>query len=334
VARIYAKLLHSMGVIGSHILVETSGAKLAYQGPEAITKQVEKLIDIHNGGVLFVDEAYQLTSRHSPGGGRQVLDIILTEMENHIGKLVVIFTGYAKEMESFFEHNPGLSSRIPHTLRFEDFDLWELLQILWNKIQAEYGAETKIEGGKNSKYMRIAVRRLARARGTRGFGNARAVENLLHKISERQAKRLANAIRAQRRGDNQKAQSGNLNPDAQDPQGGDNQQTHGKGNNQVLNYGEFTKEDLIGPEPGLALENCYPWMELQALIGLDAVKTTALNMFHMIDTNYERELKEQTPFDFPLNRVFFGSPGTGKTTVAKLYGQILAHLGLLSRGDG
>ena len=34
-----------------------------------------------------------------------------------------------------------------------------------------------------------------------------------------------------------------------------------------------------------------------------------------------------------LNRVFLGSPGTGKTTIVKLYGQVLADLGLLSNGE-
>ncbi|KAK4238069.1 P-loop containing nucleoside triphosphate hydrolase protein [Achaetomium macrosporum] len=49
--------------------------------------------------------------------------------------------------------------------------------------------------------------------------------------------------------------------------------------------------------------------------------------------NYERELDEQPPVRVSLNKLFLGSPGTGKTTVAKYYGQILADIGLLSRGE-
>lgn len=57
-------------------------------------------------------------------------------------------------------------------------------------------------------------------------------------------------------------------------------------------------------------------------------------MFGFIETNYHRELKEMPPIELSLNRVLPGSPGTGKTSVAKLYGWISADLGILSNGEG
>ena len=278
--------------------METTGSRLANDGVAGIKKHIE---EIHNagGGALFLDEAYQLVDQHN-FGGRQVLDFLLAEMENNVGKIVFILAGYNKEMEKFFEHNPGLPSRVPYTLQFTDYQDDELLWMLQQRIEKRYESKMAIEGGKDSLYMRIVVRRLGRGRDRPGFGNARALQTTYSKIAERQADRLK---RERRDG---------LCP------------------NDFL----LTKEDLIGPDPSQAILSSTAWEKLQELTGLTAVKESIKGMIDRISVNYEREMMEKSPLATSLNRVFLGNPGTGKTSVAKLYGQILADLGLLSNGEG
>lgn len=251
--------------------------------------------------MIFIDEAYQLTSPQN-FGGKEVLDFLLPEMENNVGKIVFVLAGYDKEMESFWEHNPGLRSRVPYTLRFSDYEDKELLSILSGLVDKEWQGRMKIdeEGGIKGLSGRIAIRRLGAMRGKPGFGNARAVQNLLSVIRERQANRLS-ALRMK-----------NLSPDP------------------LL----LTRGDIIGPAPANVEEQSSAWKKLKIMIGLRAVKDEVTNLFRMMKTNYERELKEKFPYAVSFNRVLIGNPGTGKTTVAKLYGEILKDLGILSNGEG
>ncbi|KIJ57325.1 hypothetical protein M422DRAFT_73113 [Sphaerobolus stellatus SS14] len=298
IARLYAKFLSSTQVIPSDTFVETTGSRLGMEGPSAAKKQLEGILS-SGGGVFFIDEAYQLTGPNSIQGS-QVLDFLLAEMENNIGKIVFIFAGYNKEMEKFFEHNPGLNSRVPYRLQFKDYTDEELLDMLEGLIEKKWKGRMKIEGdGIQGLYGRIAIRRLGAGRESPGFGNARALANLLARISERQSERIS------------KERQMGISPD------------------------DFwlAKEDIIGPEPSKVMKNNEAWKKLQNMIGLVPVKETIANLFTMLQMNYERELAEKKPHLVSLNRVFIGSPGTGKTTVAKLYGKILADLGLLSNGE-
>ena len=129
VARIVARAFRALGIAKTGQLVETDRAGLVgtYAG-ETATKTNAK-VDEAIGGVLFVDEAYQLVSGDNDNYGKEAIAALINRMDDDRDKLIVVAAGYTDEMRDFLDANPGMRSRIARTIEFPDYSAAELAAI-------------------------------------------------------------------------------------------------------------------------------------------------------------------------------------------------------------
>ena len=183
VARLVGRLYKDIGLLAKGHVVEVGRAELigGYIGQTAIrTKNIcEKAL----GGVLFIDEAYSLDV-DGRDYGQEAIETILTFMEEHRGKIVVIVAGYPKEMEKFLDSNPGLRSRFDTAIHFDDYSIKELMQIFESLlVENQYDIT---DGAR-----RAVVRHLMDLHMREVGGNARLVRNVFQQLVAHQAMSLA-----------------------------------------------------------------------------------------------------------------------------------------------
>ena len=185
IARLMARIYHSLGILSKGQLVEVdrSGLVAGYVGQTAI--KTRKIIEKAMGGVLFIDEAYALNGGSENDFGQEAIDTILKAMEDNRDDLVVIVAGYDGLMDDFIHSNPGLESRFNRFLHFEDYSTDEMMQIF--EMQCRKGCYT-LEG-QAAEMVRDFIRE--ENDGGISFGNARGVRNLFEQIVVQQANRLA-----------------------------------------------------------------------------------------------------------------------------------------------
>jgi len=136
------------------------------------------------GGVLFIDEAYYLyRPENERDYGQEAIEILLQVMENNREDLVVFLAGYKDRMDTFFQSNPGMSSRIAHHLDFPDYATDELLQIAERMLDAQH---YHFGAGAREVFRDYIVRRAQQPH----FANARSIRNALDRARLRQASRL------------------------------------------------------------------------------------------------------------------------------------------------
>ncbi|HZH06777.1 MAG TPA: AAA family ATPase, partial [Lautropia sp.] len=130
VAMRMAQILHRLGYVRKGHLVAVTRDDLVGQYIGHTAPKTREVLKKAMGGVLFIDEAYYLyRPENERDYGQEAIEILLQVMENQRDDLVVILAGYKNRMDTFFQSNPGLSSRIAHHLDFPDYSPPELLQI-------------------------------------------------------------------------------------------------------------------------------------------------------------------------------------------------------------
>ena len=185
VARLVSQIYRTLGVLRRGHLVETDRAGLVagYVGQTAI--KVKEAATRALGGVLFIDEAYTLSSGGANDFGQEAVETLLKMMEDHRDELVVIVAGYTGRMQEFLDSNPGLRSRFNKHIHFDDYGVEQLVKIFKTFCQkADFKLTEGAEGGLTSIFGVLTASR------DETFGNARAARNLFEATLSKQANRL------------------------------------------------------------------------------------------------------------------------------------------------
>lgn len=301
VAKILGQILRERRVIGGGEIKEISLSDLHDE------YHVQRVFEDAVGCVLFLDEAYALLNVSS-----DVIAALMKEMERHKNDVIFIMAGYTKEMNKLLSSNPGFHSRIAAEIEFPDYTEEELTQIfhfLANKEDLVLNAST-------DRYLPTLI---ANEKHRPSFGNGRSMRHILHRLKVKQGVRLNSVI-------------------------------HDEGASHPKNYFRLiTAEDYqaLYNERGIALledektahgnqeETKTAREQLEELIGLEEVKELVKTQINHFKRQKERiELGYASKQNsLSMHMAFTGNPGTGKTVVARLVGQIMRDEGLLSVGS-
>lgn len=304
VARLFAGIAKEKGLLKSGAFVEASGVSINSSPFAAIF--IKNYFEAAVGGVLFIDEAYAICNDN-------VVTALIQEMENRRDEVIVVLAGYESRMKVFMQCNEGLKSRIPYWIDFPDYDAEELTEIF--KLMLENRGFTATEDAiKEANYIFDKVRLVD------DFGNGRYVRNLIERAIQNQSVRLSDSNE-----DISKISKKNLFMLTR----ADISSAYKRSD--VEEEYEMT-DDEESLESAWEKKSVDAKKELEDMIGLSSVKSVIKKVIAGAKVNKyckERGIKKDRA---SLHMLFTGNPGTAKTTIARLFGEIMAEEKLLPTG--
>ena len=175
VARILGKIMKKEGVLRKGNFFEIKGRDLCgrYVG-ETAPKTSTYCRDAY-GSILFIDEAYGLYQKDMGRDyGKEAIQTLIAEMENHRDDFCVIFAGYQEEMEELLTANVGLESRIPYRIEFPNYNKDELIDIFFHMVSDNFEYDEQLKEAVENFFNSLPKDVME----DKTFSNARMVRNL------------------------------------------------------------------------------------------------------------------------------------------------------------
>lgn len=299
VARLIGKMYQQLGILPrGNCVVECTRSDLVAKYVGHTAKLVKAKVKEAMGGVLFIDEAYALCRNESDSFGHEAVDELIAVMENNKDNIMIILAGYTDEMKEFLKSNPGFRSRIRNNIVFDDYSSEEMVKIFKEMIHKK-----KMQLNTNTD--EILYQLIETKSKTPDFGNARGVRNLVEYVVEAANARIINLKK-----------TGRIITKNQ--------------------YDIICREDIqsVLDTKSASEKTLQDLMEeLNRLIGLTSVKKRIQEIVNDIQVKKYMEEKgiSNAAGRGTMHMVFKGNAGTGKTTVARLLGEIYKKLGILSK---
>lgn len=304
VAKKMGAIYRAIGLLSKGHVHEVDRADLVGSFIGQTAPKTKDHIEKARGGILFIDEAYALHRGESENDfGREAIEIILKEMSDGPGDLAIFVAGYPAEMTGFINSNPGLKSRFNKYFEFQDYLPEELIRIVESAIKPSEFEITE----QAKEYLLDKITREYRNRD-KTFGNARYVLALMDEAKMNLAMRLSKV---------------------KDPS------ILTKKDLSTIQLEDIQALFITGKEKELNLSIDEPMLqdainELETLIGMENIKQEIRNLVKLV--RYYNEIGKDVLNSFVLHTVFKGNPGTGKTTVARIFARIFNALGILEKG--
>jgi len=295
VAKIISEVFKEESILEVGHIVEAKSSDVIgeYVGHTAVKTQ-EK-INQAMGGILFIDEAYKLLSNDF---GQEAIDTIVEAMTAREGEFSVVIAGYPKQIEDFLNSNPGLKRRFANKIHLKDYEPEVLIEIFENKMAKEgnsFDEELK-------DIFPHFIQNWYDARDEDTFGNAGDVLNLFEamdknaNIEDRKILQVSDIPESFESGDK------------------DNKHSY-----QMRDFLKKQSDDVMAD--ALA--------KLNDIVGLESVKENIKRIIASIKMNKLRDANTKV---LAGHYIFKGNPGTGKTTVARIFGEMLKELKVLKKG--